>query len=510
MKRSIPKPAFFKAIFLRLWLLGLFAWMAASCRPVDDQRYVAPSLSFAAAEYVVDATTGGMDVLLLLDRPAQKEISVRVDVSSSLTPGTQYSLPDFPLTVAAGTERIPIHLKLVDEAILVEQAYVDLILLPAVDYGVNLQGAGQTHIRITKELPFPTLKFLLPEGSPIGANTFLAETVPCIVSSNIPVDADLPFTLNVSTLTAGEDYTLDGACVLPAGTSQTTFNLKVSRREQLGFDKEGTVSLVAQEGVYLVDPTASSFTLHIGDPVPDFFKLLHTAAAQGGLGYQVRQALKTPATAEAPEGSWEGNGIVDLGQTVAGSPYLRNYRNMWRHSTYNCPCNASPSQWLRMSDLFPNRVYPSPTAILDYGVTQVQRQFSPADSVMRFCPNPAAPLTGKVVLTKPRTFTAFIGDYAAWQADVTGGKTWMVDARATGGDIFASTNPAITGTINVTVERIEGTFDFNKVDEMVLLSVWMRSDSDQFLMDGDARMTKYAIEQVEPGLWKLQYKLWPR
>ena len=108
---------------------------------------------------------------------------------------------------------------------------------------------------------------------------------------------------------------------------------------------------------------------------------------------------------------------------------------------------------------------------------------------------------------------AFIGSYSAWQDKSSGENAWVKDSKATKGDIFASSHPAITGQISVTLERLEGTFDFTNTAEPVLVTAWFRSDSDQFMKADEAQgktpAETYAVTQ-EDGLWKISYKLWPR
>jgi hypothetical protein len=167
----------------------------------------------------------------------------------------------------------------------------------------------------------------------------------------------------------------------------------------------------------------------------------------------------------------------------------------------------------RLSDLFPNYLYPNEEAILDYGNDQGHREFSPADSLLRFVLDKGETAKGTIHLGSPRTFVAFIGSYAAWQDKSSGENAWVKDSRAHQGDIFASTHPAITGRISVTLERLEGTFDFSNTAEPVLVTAWFRSDSDQFMKADEAHgktpAETYAATQ-EDGLWKLSYKLWPR
>ena len=132
---------------------------------------------------------------------------------------------------------------------------------------------------------------------------------------------------------------------------------------------------------------------------------------------------------------------------------------------------------------------------------------------MRFVLDPGETKKGSIHLDSPRTFVALIGSYAAWQDKSSGENAWVKDSRATKGDIFASTHPAITGRISVTLERLEGRFDLTDLTQPILVTAWLRSDSDMFMKadeaNGKTPATTYAVSQ-EDGLWKVDYKIWPR
>jgi len=65
----------------------------------------------------------------------------------------------------------------------------------------------------------------------------------------------------------------------------------------------------------------------------------------------------------------------------------------------------------------------------------------------------------------------------------------------------------------VTLVRLEGSFDFTNTSEPVLVTAWFRSDSDKF-MAADVDHQKDPAGTLglvqEDGLWKVEYKLWPR
>ena len=102
-------------------------------------------------------------------------------------------------------------------------------------------------------------------------------------------------------------------------------------------------------------------------------------------------------------------------------------------------------------------------------------------------------------MPSPRKFFAYIGDYAQW------GNEWKDDAKMTGGDMAVSTSTAIQGKVYVTLERMEGRYD---LDERVLyITAWFSSEDERFMRDVD--LDKWAIVR-DDGLWKVEYKIWPR
>ena len=283
--------------------------------------------------------------------------------------------------------------------------------------------------------------------------------------------------------------------------------MQILKKDLSGYDKETALTLLPSKGKYSVSADSPSVSVHLSDPSISFKPIFKTAALQSGQGFQIRQAFL------AKDGSWSGNIQVDLGVSSEGSNYLRNFKNLYDHPSFSCKATASVSQMFRLSELFPLYVYPNATAILDYGNDQNHRQVSPADSLMRFVLDKGETAKGKIYLEKPRTFVARVGSYAAWQDKSSGSNAWVLDSRATGGNLMASTHPALTGNISVTLEKLEGSFDFTNSSEPVLVTAWFSSDSPLFMKPDEANNkdpeASYDITQ-ENGLWKVRYKLWPR
>ena len=491
-------------------LLMISALAFLSCKEAQDTRYFAPDVEFGEASYSVQAESGGADLLVRLSRPAPRALTIGLNLSSSLKEDLQFHAPH-ALELSAGDTEAKVHIDLVDDEIWDENAWIDLTIAPGDRYTVNPDGKCTTRLTVTKAFVMPTLRLRSLDEDTV-TNPFLAETLHFEITADRVPSKDIAVTLNPGGLVPGTDCLIGGAAAaevtLPSGADKVAFDLTLLQKDESGMDRHETLALVQQKGLYVVPSEGGSVDIHLSDPVVDFSPLFKSPALQSGEGYQIRQAFL------AADGSWSGNTTVDLGVSSKGSNYLRTFRNMYDHPSFGCPANASVSQLFRLSDLFPNYVYPNATAILDYGNDQGHREFSPADSLMRFVLDKGETQKGTIHFYKPRTFTAFIGSYAAWQDKSVGGEnSWIRDSRATKGDIYASTHPAITGQISVTLEKLEGTFDLTNSSEPVLVTAWFSSDSDMFMKADEARGVDpagtYAVSK-EDGLWKVSYKFWPR
>lgn len=489
----------------RLLILSLLILAAVACRQAEDTRYFAPAVEFGSEAYAVIAADGGVDVAIRLSRPASMAFSIGLMVTSSLEENVQYRLASSSVNIAAGDQEARVHIDWMDDEIWVESSWIDLVLVPGERYTVDPAKACSTRINISKTLHMPIFRLVAPEQE-IVTNPYLAETFRFELVADRSPEQGISVSLTFGDLVYGSDYSIagsDGPMVqVPAGSTRQAFNLQILKKDSSGYDHTATLSVIPGKGSYSVLAGEGSATIRLSDPSIDFSRLLRTAALQKGEGFQVRQAILQT------DGNWEGNTTVDLGQSSAGSNYLRNYRNMYDHPSFGCRANASVSQMFRLGDLMPRYQYPNDITILDYGNDQGHREFSPADSVMRFVLDRGETAKGKIYLERPRRFIAFIGPRANWT-----NSDWPYDSKATGGDIFASTNPNLLGTVSVTLMKLEGSFDFTDNDAPVLLDAWFQSDSEMFMkadaVNGKDPAGSYAVS-CEDGLWKVSYKLWPR
>ena len=479
------------SILLLILMLPLWA-----CRQAEDTRYFAPELCFEAADYSVQASEGGADVVITFSRPATVDFKIDLVITSGLQEGVQYSVPSHTLSVAKGATEARLHITLVDDEIWDESSSIDILLTPGERYTIDPAKACATRVTISKHVVIPVLRLSIPEAQQ-EVNPYLAPTVMLILEADKAPITDVEVVFAADGLAPGTGFLIDGEAkstvVLPANSTEESFALQILKIDQSGYDGNLTLSMSAQKGKYGVGTEGASVSVHLSDPAVNF-KPLWKYAAPVGEGYHVRQAI------QGADGNYNGNQFASWVQTAEGSNYLKSLRTM-TDGTFNCLSNNTGLHMLRLTEFFPGLAYPNETTIVDYGNGSTTRGFSPADSLFRFVLDPGSETQGALMLNEPRTFTAFVGNYSAWQSN------WQKDSKATGGDIFASTSSIITGRVDVTLVKLEGRFDLSDTSNTLLFTAWFSCD-DPLFMDGVNFDTLHAVQ--EDGLWKVEYKLWPR
>ena len=480
----------------RIILISIALLAAAACQQAQDTRYFAPAVEFGSAQYTVSAGDGGLDIDIRLSRPAPQAFDIGLNIDSSLEEGVQYRIASTSVAIAAGQQDATVHVDLVDDEIWVENAWIELILRPGERYTLD-PAKSTARVDISKVIEMPIFR-LVSQENPVETNPFLAETLSFTLEGDRDSTKDLEVDLDFGGLENGTDYRVKGGSAtgftFPAGTRSHVFEVEILKKDISGYDREATLSVIPKRGQYSIDPDHAAVSLHLSDPVVDLKPLWRTPALNDGTGYRWNQAIKTPA------GEWEGNTTVDIGLSADGSNYVGSQRSLWIHSSFNCPATASPSHPFRLTDLCPGLRHPSEVSILDYGANENYRSFFPCDSLLRFVADkPEEPRNGILSIASPRSIYAYIGDRVAW------GNVWKDDAKKTGGDMAASSDPAIQGKVYVTMEKLEGSYD---LDERVLyVTAWFSSEDTRFMQGVD--LTKWAIVQ-EDGSWKVDYKSWPR
>ena len=479
----------------RIAILFLGAVLALSCKEVQDSRFFAPELEFSAATYSVTEVPDGVDVKLTLSRPAATAFSARLVFSGTLQEGLQYTVPSHSIDVPAGASEASVHITLIDDEIW-EPGYIAITLAPGSRYTVNPSGNCEARVEVTKHVVIPVLRLSVPEDGDTVNPYCAAPVTLTLIADKAPL-SDITVPLSSEGFVAGQDFLLDGQAdanlTLAAGATSATAMLQVLKKDQSGYDKQLTLGMTAQKGVYGVSSEGSSVSIRLYDPVVDFSPLWKITA-QEGEGYQVRQAFKKA------DGTWNGNTAANWTVSSAGSNYLKSLKNI--SNTYGYPTVAIGLHILRLPDLFPNLRKTSGNAIVDYGRNSNTRGFSAVDSLFRFVLDAGSATEGSVMLDKPRRFTAAVADYSSWVE-----ASWSADSQLTGGDILKSASPLITSWVVVTLEKLEGRFNLADMENTLLLTAWFSCDDPQFMKDVDTDSI-HAVQ--EDGLWKVEYKLWPR
>ena len=470
---------------------------ATACRQAEDTRYFAPAVEFGSDRYAVNADDGGLDIDLHLSRPAAQAFSISLNVTGTLVEGVQYRLAAKTVDITAGQQDAKVRVDLVDDEIWAESSWIEVILKPGERYTVDPEKKSTARVEITKTIKIPIFHLVSREET-VVTNPFLAETLSFQLVPDRNTTTDVDVELTFGDLEYGRDYRIAGSgtsgFTFPAGARSHTFEVEILKKDQSGYDRQVSLTVVPKSGRYAVDPDRASVPVRLYDPEVPLKALWRTPALNGGTGYRWNQAIKTP------DGEWDGNTTVDIGPSAEGSNYVRSHRSLWNHSSFSCPATASPSHPFRLPDLCPGLRRPNEITILDYGQNESYRSFFPCDSLFRFVPDRPDDLNkGSLVMPSPRKFFAYIGDYAQW------GNEWKDDAKMTGGDMAVSTSTAIQGKVYVTLERMEGRYD---LDERVLyITAWFSSEDERFMRDVD--LDKWAIVR-DDGLWKVEYKIWPR
>lgn len=484
-------------VMKRISILLLAALSLLACRQAEDTRFFAPELSFGVDSYTAASEDGGADVVINLSRPAPMAFQIGLIFSGGLQEGVQFTVPSHTIDVPKGAEQARIHITLVDDEIWDEHSYIDIQLTPGNRYTVNPNNNCEVRVNVTKSVALPVLRLNVDAGEQ-EINPFRPVPVTLHLSADKAPVSDLHIDLNADGLAPGTDFLIDGApaaaMVLPAGATSASAELQIVQKDQSGYDAMLTLSMTSQPGQYGVASDAANVSIRLYDPLPDFKQLWRTAA-QVGDGYQFRQAILG-----ADGETWNGNLAANMMLQADGSAYLKSLRNM-SSGTFGCMSNDVGLHILRLTEFLPNLRTTSGDAIVDYGNNNNTRGFSPVDSLFRFVLDKGSVTEGDLVLSSPRTFTAFTGDYRNWQDN------WKSDSNETGGNIFASKSSIITGRVDVKLVKMEGRFNLSDLNNTLLFTAWFSCDHPQFMKDVDLS-TLGAVQ--EDGLWKVQYKIWPR
>ena len=283
----------------------------------------------------------------------------------------------------------------------------------------------------------------------------------------------------------------------PANATETSFKLKIRKKDQAGFRSELKLTLTPSDTRFLaVSPDGGSHTIIVSDPLVDLTPILKTPALSGGAGYQIYQAIK------GTDDSWVGRVVINSSQNTQKQNYLRTHRNQIFIAAFDCNSNLSGGDILRLSDML--NFGTTDTVIADYGAAKTTRFFSQSDSLIRFVAEEGTTNKGQIT-TVNQKFSAKLIRKEDWETGTNGNKQWHIDSKTTGGDISKSTYPTFA-TIEVELVKLEGTFDFTLAEPELIFDAWFKSTSPYFM-----RNYPTTLNVVKEGdLYKVTYRLYPR
>lgn len=268
--------------------------------------------------------------------------------------------------------------------------------------------------------------------------------------------------------------------------------------DEAGFSKDLGISLKPADPKKVAVPQdTKAVNIEVFDPVVNLSPMLQVNALLGGEGFQIYQQVMDVNS------EWNGKVLVNASVNPDNSNYLKSHRNMYFYDAFDCYGNTIGGDVLRLAHML--NFATTDTTIADYGVGKTSRFFSPTDSLLRFVAE-SKEVTEKGIVTAPKQmFTANIILKADWETGVNTEKQWHVDSKATGGVIENSTVPTFH-TINIWLEKLEGSYDFTAEEPEIVFEAWYSSDSEYFM-----RNYPEDLDVVKDGdFYKVTYRFYPR
>jgi hypothetical protein len=481
-------------VFIILSLPGFF-----SCQKEDNRENI-PIVSFERTLFAVDVDNSTtFNLRVGFSNPAHKDFILRFNLSGSATQGIHYAVTSTEVAVSKGTSEIIIPFSINSENIWASELTIKVLLIPSVDYAIDPQLAAHATIVLSKEISLPFVSFLNTDN--IFTNPFNAETITLGLAVSEPLQQDAQVVLQIhSEMIIGEDFLINGSTSpiidLPMGKAEFEFEIQIIHKDEGGFDKLLQLTLAAAEPPTVIPLTeGSQVVIEVGDPIVDLSPMFITVAQLGGVGHQIRQAIR------AADQSWSGNVIIDASANPNKPNHMRSHRNMSFNALFNCLANTAGGDLFRLSNLL---FFASDTTIADYGTGSTTRFFSPTQSFLRFVANGKDITRGNV--SSPRQkFKANLILRSNWESGSNPNRPWQIDSRLTNGIIENSTVPTFH-TMEVWLEKLEGTFDFTLPLPEIIFTAWFQSDSPYFL-----RTNPQGLDIVKEGDWyKVTYRFYPR
>jgi hypothetical protein len=490
-----------KRIFITATLLFAALFINYSCQK-DEIEATPPVVSFETAQIAVNTDDNdSYNVNLRLSSPAHKDIAVKVDVSGTAVENEHFTVPAKEISLAKGDTEGVFPITILNENIWDEELTVEVLLAPGTDYTIDPQLTNKITVKLTKEIVLPEIGFESIES--IHTNPFNAETIKIELVANEELTYDIDLVIEFDgELTLGEDFLLNGASessiTFAQGTTTQEIEITFNRIDEAGFSKNLGISISPADPKKVAVPQETkAVIIELLDPVVDLSAMLGTPALLGGEGYQIYQQIMDVNS------EWSGKVLVNASVNSNNSNYIKSHRNMYFYDAFDCYGNTIGGDVLRLADML--RFATTDTTIADYGVGRTSRYFSPTDSLLRFVAE-SKDVVNKGFVTAPRQkFSANLILKVDWETGANTEKQWHIDSKATGGVIENSTVPTFH-TIEVWLEKLEGTYDFTAEVPEIVFEAWYSSDSEFFM-----RNYPEGLDVVKDGdLYKVTYRLYPR
>lgn len=230
---------------LLLPLLSLFVLLTAC-----DSTEVAPdtAIDFGEASYQLSEASDGLDVQILLDRPADAELTIPLTYSGSAIAGEDYETPAEEITIASGSESATLTVSPIDNASLDTQARTIEIAVDASELEGYVAGStAQTTIQITDDEMVGSYTLAFEEAS-YQTNESEEETLQIPITVSQPVPAEVTIGLQTGGSAPDANYELLTPDVtIPANATSGTVEVAITNTQNYGGSETLTLSLVAPD-----------------------------------------------------------------------------------------------------------------------------------------------------------------------------------------------------------------------------------------------------------------------
>ena len=485
-------------------MLSVLLVFAACNKDEDDPQ--PPVVSFETSQIAVNTDdNSSFDVKLRLSAPAHMDFTVNLNVTGTAVENEHYTIPAREIALTEGDTEGILPITILNENIWEEDLTIDLVIAPGIDYAIDPEQVTSISIRLTKEIILP--EFFFETTDALYTNPFNAETLTLTILSDavLSQDVDLKFEFD-SELVIGDDFTInetaENTFVFPAGETSMDIEVNILQKDQGGFKENLEIKLVAANPQRaMVRSEQSARLVEVYDPVVDFSPLLNVEAVLGLSGYQMRQAIK------GTDNGWSGNTILNVDANTDNPNYMQSFRNFYFQDNvnFNCHMNGPGGDVLRLANMLVFET--TDTTIADYGAARTVRYFSPSQELLRFVAEDKDETMRGTVTANRQMFTANLVLRSEWEDGSGADMAWRVDSRATNGVIENSTFPTFH-TVEIWLEKVEGTYDFTKEEPEVVFEAWFSSDSPYFMRNVRESMDLDVV--YEDNMYKVTYRFYPR